>query len=152
MKPTRFLPGLLTAILLAVALSAPAQVDTKKSDMRAIGGGGSSGVGITPAPPRTTEKITKTVTYMALSEKRAWKSGDGKTIVAMLLAFDTDGKSAEEIKATPVTVIREGQVRLLKDNKEFILPLKRLSDPDQKFVRAILEKSGGREIPESTSK
>ncbi len=135
-------------VLLLAASPLSAQQGLKKSQTRTISGGGSAGVGITPAQPTEPEKITKSVTYMALSEKRAWKSSDGKTIVAMLLAFDTEGKSAEELKATPVTVIKKGQVRLLKDNKEFVLPLDRLSEPDRNFVRDALEKFRGQEIPE----
>jgi hypothetical protein len=131
---------------------AEAQQGLKKSETRTIDGGGSAGVGLTPAPPKTPEKIIKNVTYMALSDKRAWKSADGKTIIAMLLAFDTEGKSAEELKASPVTVIKKGQVRLLKDSKEFILPMKRLSEPDQNFVRDVLEKFHGQEIPEEQPK
>lgn len=139
--------------LLLIALStAAAQQGFKRSETRTIDGGGSAGVGITPAKPTTPEKIIKTVTYMALSEKRAWKSADGKTIVGMLLAFDTEGKSSDELKSAPVTVIRKGQVRLLVEKKDFVLPLARLSESDQTFVRDAMAKFRGQEIPEDTPK
>ncbi len=145
----------LSPLLGAIAFAPPsavAQQGFKKSETRTIDGGGSAGVGITPAQPKAPEKIIKNVTYMALSEKRAWKSAEGKTIVAMLLAFDTEGKSADELKAAPVTVIKKGQVRLLVEKKEFVLPLTRLSEPDQTFVRDAMEKFRGQEIPEDAPK
>lgn len=146
MKSRLRIPVLLLAASLAIP-AAQAQQGLKKSQTRTISGGGSAGVGITPAQPEAPEKIIRNVTFMALSEKRAWKSDDGKTMVAMLLAFDTEGKSPEELKAAPVTVIKKGHVRLLKENKEFVLPLNRLSESDQNFVRDALEKFHGQEIP-----
>mgnify|MGYP001814379837 CR=1 FL=1 len=112
----------------------PAPAGTSK---RGISGGGSfdpAGITVTPsAPPKT---ITKKITYMALTKKRQWISSDGKSIIGTLLAFD----AGDEKLFIPPTVIKDDRVRLLKDSKEFVLPIDRLSAKNQDEILAIEDK------------
>jgi hypothetical protein len=109
--------------------SAPGQSPIPKRKIDG-GGGASPGVSVIPSKPQT---VTKKVTYMALSKKRQWISRDGNFIFGTLLAFD----AGDETTFIPPTVIKADKVRLLKEGKEFVIPLERLQPAHQDDVLEI---------------
>ncbi len=145
-------------ILLAMAAPLSAQVilptTGKKFDTRTINGsGGNSGVSINSAtkpPPPTKTKLTS---YFMLGDPRQWKSTDGKSLLGTIIIFEdaviefeaANTAAAREAvaKAPPPkmpekpTLIREGKIRLLVNQKPVEVPLERLSDEDRKYVNDL---------------
>jgi hypothetical protein len=142
----------------AVAMPLGAQVVNpatgKKFETRTINGsGGSNGVSINgstaPAPPPKA----RLVSYFSLSDVRQWKSGDGRSLVGSIIAFEdavveldaanaAAAKEAAQKAPAPKlperpTLIRDGKVRLLVSSKPFEVPLDRLSEDDRKFVQDL---------------
>lgn len=154
MKARRnLLPLALAALpLLGAAPLARAQVvpaTPGKFTTRGVGGAsgtGSATIGLAPSKPQTT---VRTVTYIALSEPRQWKSTDGKSLLGKLIAFEdavVETKVEAGAKPPPApaptlpphpTVVREGRARLLVDHKAYEVPLERLTEDDRKFVAGI---------------
>jgi hypothetical protein len=136
-----------SVLLLLLSTFAIAAAQDSKIPRRGISGGGSFGppkINIVPQEPVKGKTIVTSKSYMAISPERQWKSTDGKSILASLLTFNADGKSAEEMKSLKLEVIKDGKVRLLKGAKPFVLPLDRLSEADQKFVKGIAESAAKR--------
>ena len=110
------------------------------------GSGGGFGVN---SQPKTQEKTVRTITYIALSEARQWKSADGRKLLGKLIAFEdvtVEVKIAPGQQPQPAappqmpdkpTVVRDGQARLLINTKPSEVPLTRLSEDDQKFIEAL---------------
>lgn len=145
-------------LVLAAALPLGAQVVSpttgKKFETRTINGsGGNNGVSINgsttpPAPPKA-----KLVSYFSLSESRQWKSSDGRSLLGSIIAFEesvieidaANPAAAREAaqKAPPAklpekpTLIRDGKVRLLVNNKPYEVALELLSTEDRKFVEDL---------------
>jgi aspartate 1-decarboxylase len=145
-------------LALAAALPLAAQVVNpttgKKFETRTINGsGGNNGVSIngstTPMPPPKA----KLVSYFSLSESRQWKSSDGRSLLGSIIAFEesvieidaANSAAAKEAaqKAPPAklpekpTLIRDGKVRLLVNNKPYEVALELLSGEDRKFVEDL---------------
>jgi hypothetical protein len=102
---------------------------------RPIVGGGSFGTGgtvVTPSKPTAPAKV-RTVTYLSLTKNRQWLSSDGKSIMAMLVAFD----AGDEKASVAPTVVKDDKIRLLKDKKVFLLPLGKLDPAHRAEVRDI---------------
>lgn len=144
-------------ILLVFALALPlaAQVVSpatgKKFETRTINGsGGNTGVSINnaPQPPATTK--ARLTSYFILGEARQWKNKDGRSVVGAIITFEdavveidaANPAAAREAveKAPPAklpakpTLIRDGKVRLLVNQKPFEVPLDQLSEEDRKYV------------------
>lgn len=135
-------------LLLLSVIAQPASAQDSKIPRRGISGGGSFGpprINVIPQEPVKGKTIVTNASYMTISPERQWKSTDGKSILASLLTFNADGKTAEELKTTKLEVIKDGKVRLLKGAKPFILPLDRLSAEDQKFVKGVAESAAKRD-------
>lgn len=147
-------------LLLAAAAPLGAQVVSpttgKKFETRSINGsGGNTGVSINSTPQPSTTKA-KLVSYFSLSDARQWKSIDGRSLLGSIIAFEdsvieidaTNPAAAREAAqkapaaAPPAkfTLIRDGKVRLLVNNKPFEVPLEKLSDEDRKFVEELQQK------------
>lgn len=145
-------------LLLAMAAPLSAQVvlptTGKKFDTRTINGsGGTSGVSINtttkPAPPPKT----RLTSYFRLGDPRQWKSTDGKSLLGTLITFEesviefdaTNPAAAREaVQKAPApqmpakpTLIREGKIRLLVNQKPVEVPLERLSDEDRKYAEDL---------------
>ena len=90
-----------------------------------------------PAPPKQT--ITRTITYLALTNERQWLNTSGKSIFATLVAFDAGDKA----KSIPPTIIKAGKIRLLKEKKVFLLPLDTLSPKHRSEVIYINSQVSG---------
>ncbi len=143
MKPARTC-AIAFAIGAMTICSASAQAVPKgpprNSPARGISGGGSfggGGINIGPtAPDAPAEKQTVTVTYMALTDLRQWTSADGRSILARMVAFDAGDAEAGR---APV-VVKDGAIRLLKDKREYVLPLEKLSAEHRDEALAIAER------------
>ena len=109
-------------------------------------GGGSATMGLSPQSTKP-QTVIKEISYISLSDARQWTNTDGKAIVGKLIAFEqmeqvlTSAQGAAST-ATPVlparpTVIRQGSVRLLVQQKAFELPLDKLSQADRDFITEL---------------
>jgi hypothetical protein len=141
-------------ILLAMATPLCAQVvlpaTGRKFDTRTINGsGGNTGVSVNPST-KTPPTKTKLTSYFMLGDPRQWKSTDGKSLLGTIITFEesviefeaANPAAAKEAvdKAPPAkmpdkpTLIREGKIRLLVNQKPIEVPLERLSEEDRKYV------------------
>lgn len=116
-------------VLTAVAPSANAQSITGI-------GRKNTGADIGPQPvvPKTETSVT-----VKLGPVRNWKDAAGKEISAELISWPVTDPNAA--KADPATlkfdVIRNGQVRLRKAGKVFVLPVSRLSESDRAYINQV---------------
>ncbi|WP_395740546.1 hypothetical protein [Prosthecobacter sp.] len=142
-------------ILLAMATPLCAQVilpaTGKKFDTRTINGsGGNAGVSInntSQPPPSTKARLTS---HFTVGDPRQWKSTDGKSLLGTIIIFEdavieidaANPAAARDAvaKAPPPkmpekpTLIRDGKIRLLVNQKPVEVPLERLSAEDRKYV------------------
>lgn len=149
-----------TSLAQAVPTMPPA-VDPKNRSPRVGPGGldigpGNIGGGLVQPPPRDQTTV-RTISYIALSPDREWTSTDGKVITAKVIAWQdsmeetvTEGKPTAEQNnpsANPdaippdfvPVVLQDNHVRILRGKQAFGLPLDRLSEEDQAFVRQLDE-------------
>lgn len=145
-------------LLLAIATPLRAQVvlpsTGKKFETRTINGGaGNAGVSVNSVtkPPSPTK--TKLTSYFVLGDPRQWKSTDGKSLLGAIITFEdaviefeaTNPAAAREAAAkAPApklpekpTLVREGKIRLLVNQKPVEVPLERLSEVDRKYVEDL---------------
>jgi hypothetical protein len=127
-------------------------------------GGGSASLGLSPQSARPAP-VVKEISYLTLSDARQWTSTDGKVLVGKLIAYEqmeqvlTSGQSATTTTAPALparpTVIRQGQIRLLVQQKAFELPLDRLSQADRDFIQerdgAIAKQAAAASTPKASS-
>jgi hypothetical protein len=131
---------------------------------RQIGGGAGNGtaeVNATIAPKESTARV---VSYFAMEAPRQWKSTDGKSLLGSLIAFEESvvvvtganaaaAASSAQSSTAPkppekFTIIRDGKVRLLVNQKPFEIPLDRLAEEDRLHVthldKAITKKEAAK--------
>jgi len=142
-------------ILFAMAAPLSAQVvlpsTGKKFDTRTINGSNGVSVNTTtqPAPPTKT----KLTSFFRLGDPRQWKSTDGKSLLGAIIIFEdaviefeaatpaaareAAGKAPPPKMPDKPTLIREGKIRLLINQKPVEVPLERLSDDDRKYVEDL---------------
>ena len=119
---------------------------TKRNVGNMSDSGGSANIGLSPNATQPKPTVRE-ISYIALSDARQWTSSDGKALVGKLIAFEQSeqvlptGQSTSNT-TTPVlparpTLIRQGNVRLLVQQKAFELPLDRLSQPDRDFIQNL---------------
>ena len=110
----------------------------KKLTTRGIGSGaGISSGGVKIGPEESTNrKKTIHIVYIAVSPVREWQDERGRSVTGSLLAYETG--DAKAVKG-PFTIVKEGQIRLLKKGgtKPLPFPLDALSERDQDFVRKL---------------
>ena len=146
--------------LLLVAGSVSAQVvptTPTKFTKRTIGGGsGSADIGITPQPK--PEPVVKMTSYISLSEPRQWMSADGRFVIGKLIAFEdmvietTRAAAATAQPQMPAltgkpTVIKEGKVRVLVNQKPVEIPLERLAAKDREYAESIRDRVAQSPVP-----
>ncbi len=121
--------GALRAQTVPVTPATPTEF--KKRDL-----GGSLGSGVVGIKRAKTKPVV--ISYVAVTKARAFVSKEGKSITAQLVAFE-EGDPAKLKR--PLTLIKEGQIRLLVNGrgKASVLPLTKLSEDDQAFVKAVDE-------------
>ncbi len=114
-----------------VPVTPASPTEFKKRDL-----GGTLGTGVVGIKRAQTKPVV--ITYIAVSESRAFVSEEGKSITAQLVAFE-EGDPAKLKR--PLTLIKEGKIRLLVDGrrKANVLPLAKLREEDQAFVQAVDE-------------
>ena len=107
-------------------------------DTRGSGGGASVGASVIERERPKTQVIT----FTAVSPQRVWTNTDGKAILARLLAFS----APENPNDGPTVIIHDGNIRLLleKAKQPTDYPLKKLSQPDQLFVKSIAQAASKR--------
>jgi hypothetical protein len=131
-------------LVLAIACSVHAQVvptTPTKFGTRNMGASGNTSASVSATSPKPVTTV-HTIIYIALSSPRQWTSSEGKPLLAKLIAFE-DLKT-ESIKGEPAppppkltgkpTVISNGKVRLLVDQKPYEIALDKLSAADREFV------------------
>jgi hypothetical protein len=91
--------------------------------------------------PKTAPPKTETTVTVKLGPLRSWKSAEGTEISAELISWPiTDPKAATADPSSLVfEVVRNGQVRLRKNGKVFVLALDRLSEADRSYVAGIVK-------------
>lgn len=124
---------------LAAILFFSATTITGFAQGRSLGGGNGFDSGDINAKPdeavKETTKVVKTIQFVAVSPERLWQSAD-KTqspIKGTLLAF------AREKNTGKVSIVENGEVRLLIGKKDFTLPLNKLSPDDQAYVSQLVD-------------
>jgi hypothetical protein len=119
---------------------------TKRNVGNMSDSGGSANIGLSPNATQPKPTVRE-ISYIALSDARQWTSSDGKALVGKLIAFEqseqvlpsaqtTSNTTTQALPARP-TLIRQGNVRLLVQQKAFKLPLDRLSQPDRDFIQTL---------------
>jgi len=112
---------------------------------RSIGGGASIGGGVEVVPKEEAAKKTRYITHIVLSESHIWSSTDGKILTGKLIAFEdmvveTPQGAAAPVTPTPPahpTLIRDGKVRLLVNQKAVEIPLERIAEADRELITNI---------------
>ena len=119
----------------------------RKFTTRDIGGSSTAGVSVTPPPKQ--EPMVRTTTYIVLAPLRQWTNSDGKPLMAKLIAFEeitvqtTKAEALGNTKPEPPklngkpTVVRDGKVRLMADNKPYEVAVDKLSPADQEFINTM---------------
>ena len=133
--------GSLPVLAQTVDIPGNPMVTPKNFKTRAVGGGMDTGTKV-DAPK---EAKARYVTHVVLFEKRFWQNTEGKPLEAKLLAFED--LTAEGVKGGPPpamptppakpTVVRDGKIRLLVNQKPVLVALASLSTADQEFIRDI---------------
>ena len=102
-----------------------------KTTNKSISGSGQFG-GATITTPKASplKKATKKITYLALTDDKAWINTEGKTIKARLIAFDSGDKE----KFIPPTIIKDNNVRMLIGTKAYVFSLEKLKEENRKEI------------------
>jgi hypothetical protein len=119
---------------------------TKRNVGNMTDSGGSANIGLSPNATQPKPTVRE-ISYIALSDARQWTSTDGKALIGKLIAFEqseqilpsaqTTSNTTTPVLPTRPTLIRQGNVRLLVQQKAFELPLDRLSQPDRDFIQNL---------------
>jgi hypothetical protein len=146
----------LAALFLAFTTVSMAQIATPttptKFGQRGISGGTNSGNASVNATT-TAEATARITSHYSFGELRQWKSADGRSLLGKMIAFEdavievkrqtaTEAQSAAMAAPAPkppvkFTLLREGKIRLLVNNKPFEVPLDKLSAEDQTFAKQV---------------
>lgn len=110
-------------------------------------GGGTTGAAVNAVPPKQ-ETIVRTTTYLSLSETRQWTSSEGKPLMAKLIAFEditietvkgqtpADSQQLPKLTGKP-TVVKDGKVRLMANQRPYEVALEKLSQADREFIEKV---------------
>ncbi|MBE7494116.1 MAG: hypothetical protein HS117_04185 [Verrucomicrobiaceae bacterium] len=149
-------------ILAVAAGQAAGQVATPttptKFGTRTMTGGSSTGsVNVTTPPAETTVRL---VSHFTLDQPRQWKSTDGRSLLGSIIAFEdsvVEMKAANRAAAVAAaqnapapkppekfTIIKDGKVRLLVNQKPVEVPLDRLSEEDRAYAAKVNAAAGGK--------
>ena len=102
-----------------------------KTTNKSISGSGQfGGASITTPKASPLKKATKKITYLALTDDKAWINTEGKTIKARLIAFDSGDKE----KFIPPTIIKDNNVRMLIGTKAYVFSLEKLKEENRNEI------------------
>ena len=102
-----------------------------KTTNKSISGSGQfGGASITTPKASPLKKATKKITYLALTDDKAWINTEGKTIKARLIAFDSGDKE----KFIPPTIIKNNNVRMLIGTKAYVFSLEKLKEENRNEI------------------
>ncbi|MBK8094368.1 MAG: hypothetical protein IPK32_20995 [Verrucomicrobiaceae bacterium] len=144
-------------LALLFATSAAAQIATpttpSRFSQREVTGGSSTGTASVNVQAPKGDSTARLVSHYSFGEARQWKSTDGRSLIGKMIAFEdiiiekkaaTAGEAAAALKTAPAppppakfTLLRDGKIRLLVNNKPFEIPLDRLSDEDRAFAKKV---------------
>jgi hypothetical protein len=101
----------------------------------------------------STESSARITSHYSFGESRQWKSTDGRSLVGKMIAFEdavieVKRPTAAEARAAAMsapapkppekfTLVREGKIRLLVNDKPYEVALERLSKDDRSFVNQV---------------
>jgi hypothetical protein len=142
----QFLPivSLVSALISGLALAQVTPAHPDRFSKRTTGGNTSGGVEVLPrdgGAPKTVRYIT----HIVLSTNRFWTNPEGKIVEGKLIAFEdmiTEAPKGAEPPPNPAppespTVVRDGKIRLLINNKPVVTALSRFSAGDLEFVEQV---------------
>ena len=102
-----------------------------KTTNKSISGSGQfGGASITTPKASPLKKATKKITYLAVTDDKAWINTEGKTIKGRLIAFDPGNKE----KFIPPTIIKDNNVRMLIGTKAYVFSLEKLKEENRKEI------------------
>jgi hypothetical protein len=150
-------PAILLAGTLMAGLAAAQVVPANPENFtkRSIGGATSGGVEVQPRNGDKPQAV-RYVTYIILSVDRFWTSTEGKLIQGKLIAFEDMVTEVPKGAAPPPnptppeepTVVRDGRIRLLMNNKPVVVSLTRFSAGDLEFVEQVRKAYTKKGMPE----
>lgn len=143
-------PVILTAVAIICIAPAIAQVEIpanpmvqpKKGSARSVGGGLNGGISVEPSGG---SGMVRHVTHVILSQPRVWTNQQGRPLQAPLIAYEdlvvesAKGSPLPKMPSPPAkpTLIREGKIRLLVNQKPVEVVLATLSPGDQEYVEIM---------------
>ena len=102
-----------------------------KANNKTISGSGQfGGASITTPKASPLKREVKKITYLAVTDDKAWINNEGKTIKGRLIAFDPGNKE----KFIPPTIIKDNNVRMLIGKKAYVFPLEKLREENRKEI------------------
>ena len=123
-----------------------------KRDVSSGASTNSASVNATPAAGQSTARITS---HYSFGDARQWKSTDGRSLVGKMIAFEdavieVKRPTAAEARAAAMsapapkppakfTLVRDGKIRLLVNNKPYEVALDRISEDDRAFAKQVEE-------------
>ena len=152
MKPVLFTLALLVAT--ATGQIATPTTPTKFAT-RDVSSGGNTSSAVVNAKPASGESTARITSHYSFGDARQWKSTDGRSLVGKMIAFEdavieVKRPTAAEARAAAMsapapkppekfTLVREGKIRLLVNNKPYEVALDRLSEDDRAFAKQVEE-------------
>ena len=122
---------ILLVLCLYFIFSQSQSIAQNKTTNKSISGSGQfGGASITTPKASPLKKATKKITYLALTDDKAWINTEGKTIKARLIAFDSGDKE----KFIPPTIIKDNNVRMLIGTKAYVFSLEKLKEENRKEI------------------
>ena len=142
---------LFLSVLPALAQIATPPTPTKFGTRSMTGGSGTASATVNPTAPAETK--VRLVSHFTLDGPRQWKSTDGRSLLGSIIAFEDSvvemtaaNRTAAMAAAQKVpppeapkkfTIIRDGKVRLLVNQKPVEVPLSLLSDDDRAYANQV---------------
>jgi len=116
--------------LFSISNQSESMAQIKANNKTISGSGQFGGASITTPKSSPLKREVKKITYLAVTDDKAWINNEGKTIKGRLIAFDPGNKE----KFIPPTIIKDNNVRMLIGNKAYVFPLEKLKEDNRKEI------------------